>query len=246
MRLPRSIREYLHPVVWRVRSVLYAGRTRTCPCCGGNFRKFLTRGHPARPEAGCPRCGSLERHRLVSLYLRDLGPGEAGRVLHFAPTKATMPLYRRIASEYVTTDLVEHVDVNADITALPFPDERWDLIVCSHVLEHVGDDRRALRELRRVLAPDGKALLVVPRNHGVATDEDPSVTDPAERTRRFGQHDHVRIYGDDLEGRLRGAGFDSIEAITPDMFPAAEVERYRLREINAGNDDAALVCGRSS
>lgn len=181
----------------------------------------------------------------MTLYLERLSPEIGGRILHVAPEAATVPVFRRIATEYVTTDLMEDADVTADITDLPFPDDRWDLIVCSHVLEHVADDRSALREFRRVLAPGGRALVLVPRNPGMPTDEDPSVTDPAERTRRFGQHDHIRIYGDDLEDRLRAAGFDEIEEIKPDAFPPEDVERYRLRSINAGNAEVALLCGSS-
>jgi SAM-dependent methyltransferase len=151
-----------------------------------------------------------------------------------------------MSTEYVTTDLNETADVTADITDLPFPENRWDFIVCSHVLEHVGDDQAAMREFRRVLAPGGRALVMVPRNLGTKTDEDPSITDAKERTRRFGQHDHVRIYGDDLEERLRTAGFDIIDEISPDAFPAEDVERYRLRSINAGNGEVALLCGYGS
>lgn len=154
-----------------------------------------------------------------------------------------MPALKSIAEEYVSTDLEEQADVQADITDLPFPDDRWDVIVCSHVLEHVNDDSSALKELRRVLAPGGRVVFIVPRRLGAATDEDPSVTDPKERTRRFGQADHVRIYGDDLEQRISAAGFDIMEPLSADHFTDAENERHRLRAINAGSDEAAYLCG---
>jgi SAM-dependent methyltransferase len=246
MRLPRAVRAKLHPVTARVRKIVYVGNNRSCSVCGKNARKFLTRGNPPRPEAGCPNCGSLERHRLATLYLQRFEPSLGGRLLHVAPEAATISVFRRMASEYVTTDLNETADITADITELPFPEDRWDFIVCSHVLEHVGDDRAAMREFRRVLAPGGRALVMVPRNPGTKTDEDPSITDTKERTRRFGQHDHVRIYGDDLEERLRTAGFDIIDEISPDAFPAEDVERYRLRSMNAGNGEVALLCGSGS
>lgn len=229
-----------------VRGVIYRGSARECPCCGGEFRKFLPAGEPSRPEALCPRCGALERHRLLTLYLRRFAPGVGGKVLHIAPESATASVFRSIATEYVTADLYQPADVKADLTDLPFSRGRWDLIVCAHVLEHVADDAAAMRELARVLTPGGRALVMVPRNIGVPTDEDPSISDPQERIRRFGQDDHVRIYGDDLEGRLRTAGFDVIQPITPDAFTAEEIDRHRLRPVNAGNGEAAMLCGVSA
>ena len=146
-------------------------------------------------------------------------------------------LLRPRASEYVTSDISAVADVQADITDLPFPDARWDVVVCSHVLEHVVDDASARRELRRVLSPQGRAIVIVPRRQGVPTDEDASVTDPDERRRRFGQNDHVRIYGDDLEERLSSAGFTTVEPVSVDDFTEEQVARHRLR---AG--DAVLIC----
>lgn len=167
-----------------------------------------------------------------------------GRVLHFAAEPALVPVFKRGAREYVTTDLeAEHVDVQADITDLPFEDGEWDTIVCSHVLEHVGDDAQAIRELRRVVAPGGTVVVMVPTRPGTVTDEDPSITDPAERIRRFGQADHVRFYGDDLADRLTAGGFTDLAAVDPGDFPI-EAERCRLEPINAGAVNATYLCRR--
>ncbi len=111
--------------------------------------------------------------------------------------------------------------------------ERFDLILCSHVLEHIPDDRGALRQLRRVLRPGGAAVIQVPLRTG-PTDEDASVVDPAARHRRFGQFDHVRFYGSDFTDRVRAAGF-GVEAVRyAEQLGREEIERCRL---DAGDED---------
>lgn len=188
-----------------------SGRRLECPLCGGRFRAFRSYGVVERRDAVCPACGSFERHRLLWLYLRDrtdLGQAPA-RLLHFAPEPCLEGALRKLPGvEYVNADLERpDVDLNLDITAMPFPEASFDAAICAHVLEHVPDDRAAMRELVRVLRPRGWAIVMAPVNQAAATDEDPDVTDPAERERRFAQRDHVRMYGADLEDRLAEAGF---------------------------------------
>lgn len=205
-----------------------AGRGRQCPCCGARWRRFAT--FNGREDALCLRCGSLERHRALVLFLRSEGlprPGES--VLHFAPEPS---IARALAADpsYVSVDIEPGLaDVAADISDLPFEDESFGLIVCSHVLEHVADDAGALAELRRVCAPGGRVLVMVPRDPGVPTDEDPTLADPAERRRRFLQEDHVRLYGSDLESRLEAAGF-AVEVRVPALESGPDGARlYGLR-----------------
>jgi SAM-dependent methyltransferase len=236
------LKRAIQPAVPQFRALIYAGRGRQCPCCGRHFRRFRSTGQPRRPDAACPYCNSVERHRLLTLLIRAEPELVSGRVLHFAAEPALSRLIRAHAAEYVTTDLSADSDVTADIVSLPFPDGRWDALVCSHVLEHVPDDARAIRELRRVLAPGGSAIILVPRRTGAPTDEDPTVTDPAARQQRFGQHDHVRMYGDDLEERLRSNGFAQLRRIGPEDFTPEQVRRHRLLPINAGAEDALLIC----
>jgi SAM-dependent methyltransferase len=189
---------------------VYAGRRVVCPCCGGRFRRFLP--FRARPYARCPRCGSLERHRLLALYVRDSQSLERPhlRLLHVAPEPGFARLLARLPNvEYVSGDLEpRRAMVQLDVTALPFPEESFDAVVCNHVLEHVPDDRAALAELYRVLRPGGWALLLSAVDPSLAvTVEEPTLADPEERLRRFGQEDHVRIYGLDYADRLAAAGF---------------------------------------
>jgi SAM-dependent methyltransferase len=130
------------------------------------------------------------------------------RTLHFAPeTRIAERLASCLVGQYITVDLEPKYDVALDITNLPFDTGAYDLVVCCHVLEHIPDDRTAIAELHRVLAPGGQAVIQVPvRWDGGPTEEDPSLS-PEERTKRFGQSDHVRLYGPDLAERLRDAGF---------------------------------------
>ena len=201
-----------------------------CPVCG-HSGPFKTR--KGRQHAECPSCGAYERHRLMLYYLSHqeglLEPGTA--VLHFAPNRGVERYLRsREGLRYQTADLYAPADLKLDLTDIAMPDASWDLILCYHVLEHVDDDRKAMSELFRVLKPGGRAILQVPLEHGRdETDEDPSITDPAERLRRFGQEDHVRFYGvADFEARLRAAGFevqavDVIAELGPEV-----VARHRL------------------
>ena len=165
-----------------------------------------------RPNARCPQCGSKKRHRLLWLYLRDRTNlfTDRLRVLHFAPEKCFRKAFSALPNlDYVTADLHPgKVMLAIDITAIPPTAGSFDVILCSHVLEHVPDDRQAMREVFRVLNPGGWAIFMIPGETDRAeTFEDPRVVTPEERERLFKQHDHVRIYGRDFGQRLEQAGF---------------------------------------
>jgi SAM-dependent methyltransferase len=176
----------------------------------------------------CPRCRSHPRHRAIVLLL-ERGELPRGRLLHFAPE----PLFDRFFAERrefdrVTADLYAPADLRLDITQMDLPDESFELILCSHVLEHVPDDRAAMAELRRVLRPGGLCLVLTPYRSDRPTYEEPSITEPLDRMVAFGQQDHVRIYGSDLAERLRGAGFEVEDRTPAELFESETVERCEL------------------
>jgi len=182
-----------------------------CPVCAHAVSRF-SRVTDSPLGLECPRCSSRPRHRLLWLFLTHerLLMGSPLRVLHFAPEPFLESRLRRVPRmRLVTVDLEDpRADVRADIVDLPFEDGEFDLILCSHVLEHVPDDRRGIKELRRVLAPSGVAIVQSPVNYDQnGTFEAPQETNPEERLKLFSQRDHVRVYGPDLKDRLENAGF---------------------------------------
>jgi SAM-dependent methyltransferase len=230
---------------------LHAGDRYTCALCGFTSGDLVRIGedYPVLQEldvvgggsrlAGCYRCGSTDRERLVFLYLRDetsyLAEPTAVRVLHMAPERQlTRALADAGFAEYVCGDLFtegykypDHVQ-NINVLSIPFEDDHFDVVICNHILEHVPEDEAAMRELRRVLRPGGLAVLQVPiASRLTETHDDPSVTEPADRERVFGQFDHVRLYGTDYADRLRASGFE-----VQGFDPPGDYERYgvNLRE----------------
>ena len=184
-----------------------------CPCCGGTFEGFGQYGLTPRKNARCPDCGAKERHRLLWLYLKNRTNlfADKLKVLHFAPEQSFgKTLAAQPNLEYVSADLSSgRAMVKADITGTPFPSNAFDVVLCSHVLEHVPDDGAAMREVYRMLKPGGWAILQIPIDlNREKTYEDERITSPEERERAFGQHDHVRVYGRDYKRRLQNAGFE--------------------------------------
>jgi SAM-dependent methyltransferase len=175
----------------------------------------------------------LERHRLIFLYLQTRGrlfDYKEKRMLHIAPERQMAALFQSADYiEYLSGDLSGRAMMTMDITALPLPDDSFDVIYCSHVLEHVPADRQAMAEFYRVLKPGGWALLLVPIS-AEHTIEDLSVTSPEERERLYGQRDHVRRYGPDYVDRLRSAGFTvKVEPFAREMS-RDDVQRFGLME----------------
>jgi SAM-dependent methyltransferase len=174
-------------------------------------------------------------HHYIANEQTLVDPNKPMRVLHVAPERGIAEwLTRRSVVEYLAGDLTpERYDfvpaVRVDVARLQFADAQFDLLICNHVLEHVPDDRLAMRELFRVLRPGGQAILQVPISDALTlTREDPAVTEPHERERMFGQADHVRIYGRDYSDRLSAAGF-VVEVVNPgDRWGGETVHRLRL------------------
>ena len=179
-------------------------------------------------------CLSHGRHRIGWAWLTEHSGLDRGdwRVLHVAPEPE---LARRIETlgnvDLISVDLSSPLaDLHMDAMRLGLADARFDAVICSHVLEHVRDDRAVLSELYRILRPGGWALIQVPLPSGrQSTDEDVDASSPEERLRRFGQVDHLRLYGMDLVDRIEAAGFDVATFRADDLFDGPALERHRLR-----------------
>jgi SAM-dependent methyltransferase len=221
------------PIRFGLRRAFYRGPGATCVLCGARVRGLKAHGGGAavlearrvaggmrREDDRCPVCHGRDRTRMIMLYLEAVaGIGRTpARILHVAPDLGLyLWLKRQPGVEYVASDIdasrYRHIDNihTADLTAMPFESERFDIVICSHVLEHVPDDAAAMREILRLLRPGGRALLLTPfALDGAGTDEDPGLGDPGERDRRFGQWDHVRLYDrDDFVARMARAGFET-------------------------------------
>jgi SAM-dependent methyltransferase len=206
--VPKRLRGF---VLRRLRLAIYRGRRVECPCCGGRFSRFMP-GLSHRATRVCPRCGAQERHRALWLWMRertDLFERNIS-ILHWAPEYALQRSLSQLPNAfYMSADLEgDEAMQHMDITDVPFKDAAFDLIICVHVLEHIPDDRRAMREMLRVLRPGGQALLLVPIVLEQPTLEDPAIDTPELRQRHYWQADHVRLYGGDFRDRLAEAGFE--------------------------------------
>ncbi len=204
------------------------------PIDGKTFKRFLPYGYEnQRENVLSPSTLSLERHRLLWLYLKNETVlfTEDLKVLHFAPEQAFYKRFRKLKNlDYTTTDLNSPLaDVKADICDLPFDDNTYDFILCNHVLEHIPDDTKAMKELYRILKPGGTAILQIPQDlKREKTFEDNSITSRKERAMIFGQYDHVRVYGRDYFDKLRNIGFKVEEVDYTSSLTASEIEKYRL------------------
>lgn len=213
----------------------YRGHNVSCPVCGKSYKTFLPYGYGKgiRDNRLCPGCLTLERHRLLWLFLKKKTNLFTGKLkfLHIAPEQPFYKKFKKMQNlEYITADLESPIaDVKMDIQKMPFDDNSFDVVICNHVLEHVDDDRQAMREVYRVLKKGGWAILQVPidynREH---TYEDPNITSPEEREKHFGQYDHRRVHGKDYGKRLAEAGFEVIEDDFVKTFSQEEIDRYRL------------------
>lgn len=193
--------------------LFYMGNKVECPICNHHYRIFLPYGRiNPRSNALCPHCQSLERHRLIWLYLQEKTDffSRQKDVLHIAPEACFMKRFEKQHSQkYITADLESPLaKVKMDIHEMPFQDNSFDVVLCNHVLEHVESDITALKEIQRVLRPGGYAILQVPFFSPIpeVTIEDTSVTDPREKERLFGQDDHVRKFGKDYPQRIEAGG----------------------------------------
>lgn len=204
-----------------------------CVICGSRFEAFLPFGNPPKPNVRCPICKLAVRHRITWIYLQrntNLFDGHYKKMLHIAPEKQiTKNILCYPYIDYLSSDIDVHkAMVQMDLTNIKYPDNSFDVIYCSHVLEHIPNDRAAMSELRRVLKKDGWAIILVPITRE-KTIEDPTVVTPEEREKLYGQRDHVRRYGKDFLNRLEDAGFQvTVEHIGINEYSQKEIEHLGI------------------
>lgn len=249
--IPRRLGYLLRRIYLNFRRVIYSGKKYYCPLCQQSYKSMLSGGFdlPVNKEmkiigAGrrenvvCPGCGSTDRDRLLYTYLNNT-PGLLKpfvKILHIAPEPGLSKYLKSIGKIAYKSGVKYHEGFYYgnniplfDILNLPFDNNRFELVVCNHVLEHIENDKRAMEEIFRVMQPGAKAILQVPWSPLLKeTIEDPSITDPKEREKNFGQFDHVRLYGSDYPERLRKVGF--------------EVEIVTLEQLNIKVDYQNKIC----
>jgi SAM-dependent methyltransferase len=236
--LPRPLLIRLSYPFKKVAPLLYKGNKVECPVCERSFSKFLSYGSDTahRENVLCPYDLTLERHRLMWLYLRDQSnffSAEKLDVLHIAPEQCFHARFKVQKNlNYLTGDLVSPIaDIHFDLHHIPLEDNRFDVVFCNHVLEHVDDVNQCISELYRVMKPGGWGIMQVPQDFDrQVTYEDSTITSPKDREIHFWQKDHVRLFGMDYPQWLERAGFTVTEFDPRKEYGDEKVVRYRLHE----------------
>ena len=236
--LPRPLLIRLSYPFKKIAPLLYKGNKVECPVCERSFSKFLSYGSDTahRENVLCPYDLTLERHRLMWLYLRDQSNffnAEKLDVLHIAPEQCFHARFKAQKNlSYLTGDLVSPIaDMHFDLHHIPLEDNQFDVVFCNHVLEHVDDVNKCISELYRVMKPGGWGIMQVPQDFDrQVTYEDPTITSPKDREIHFWQKDHVRLFGLDYPQWLERAGFTVSEFDPRSEYGNEKVVRYRLHE----------------
>ena len=234
--IPRPILIWFSLGFSKIAPILYYGTRYEDPITGKTYRKFLPYGYGGRAKRKnvlCPGSLSLERHRLLWLYLKERTNffTTSHNMLHIAPEQCFYKLFKKQSNlKYTTGDYNSPIaDVHFDLHHAPFEDNTYDVIFCNHVLEHVEDANQCMRELYRIMKPGGWGIFQVPLDTTRATTlEDPTITSEADREKHYWQKDHVRLFGLDYKTKLEAAGFkvkvdDFVNTLGADL-----VDRYRL------------------
>lgn len=223
-----------------IRNIVLSGNNVTCPICEKNFITFLpfgAEGVKSRMNAMCPNCFSLERTRVFWLILKknDFFSSKKS-ILHVAPEKMLFEKFNSYSKlDYKAIDKFEagytrpKGTISMDVTDLKFTDNWFDFILCSHVLEHVIDDIKAMSEMYRVMKKGGWGIIQVPLDFSKKeTFEDFNITSSEDRIKAFGQHDHVRIYGVDYLSKLEKTGFEVTAYEVSEHFDENTISRFGL------------------
>lgn len=247
--IPRPYLQLVGHWAARFLSLFYMGNKVECPVCNSQYRKFLPYGRntSSRENALCPGCLSLERHRLMGLYLKrktnfftaDL------KVLHVAPEYCFIDRFENMPNlDYITGDIESPLaKVKMDIHKIPFEANTFDVAFCNHVMEHVDDYVLAMSELHRVLKPGGWALIQSPQDMKFEhTYEDPTITDPKEREKHFLQNDHLRLFGRDYGRELEKGGF----TVTEDRFVMDELSKDEVKRYALPSEEIVYFCKKNN
>ena len=235
-KVPRTYLQRVSKPIFKLLSAFYIGNNVECPICNKKFRKFFPYGRVTRENALCTNCLSLERHRLIFIYLKKKTSilNQNNKILHIAPENCLIKTFKKNKKiDYVTADLNSPLaDIKMDIHNMPFDDNIFDFVICNHVLEHVDNDIKALQEIKRVLKKGGKGIVQVPFYFPIPkiTIEDKNIVDKKKREILYGQSDHVRKYGEDYKQRLESTGL-KVEIVYPsDFLSKSEMKLYSVFE----------------
>lgn len=237
-------RNDFHFFLFRFRALKYRGNVVKCNCCENEFSQFLPYGNVKRDNAICPRCNSLERNRVLWMYLqKELNiENRHWKILHFAPERTLEKRFKALANlDYFGVDLNPQLaDYQVDITDIPYEKNTFDLIICSHVLGHVPDEPKAIQEMKRVLSPNGLAIIMTVIDiNNKDTYENPNVKTPAERLEHYGEDDLTRLHGMDFGQRLANEGFNVERLDYRLTFDEAEQRRFGL---GSGEREVLYLC----
>lgn len=226
----------------------HSGSKLECPICGYQAKNFLSGGlHTKRKNAKCPKCGSVERQRILWKYISEkseLKDKPHLNILHFAPEESLAKKLKQYFKNYKTSDFgTNKSDFNFDLMAVNCQDNTWDCVICFHVLEHVENDIRGMKEIYRILKQGGQAFIQIPiwPSESHPTYENPLITDSRDRKINYGQEDHLRIYGLDVADRLKSAGFNVSPIRYKEVFSSEEINRFGL-ENSSGISEVFFIC----
>ena len=235
-KVPRTYLQRVSKPIFKLLSAFYNGNNVECPICNKKFRKFFPYGRVTRENALCTNCLSLERHRLIFIYIKKKTSilNRNNKILHIAPENCLIETFKKNKNiDYVTADLNSPLaDIKMDIHNMPFDDNIFDFIICNHVLEHVDNDIKALNEIKRVLKKGGKGIVQVPFYFPIPeiTIEDKSIVDKKEREILYGQSDHVRKYGKDYKKRLSSVGLKVDKIQSNKFLEKDKISKYGIDE----------------
>ena len=236
--LPKTILKKIEFPLRKVYALLYAGDKVFCVVCEKHFSKFQPINNN---DSLCMHCGSIPRQRLLMTVLKKNNLIHK-KTLHFSPNRFFAHKMHSLNHNYFSTDFnaTSDTDFHYDITQLNVADNSYDLIICYHVLEHIVEDLNAMSELYRILSKNGILICQVPFSQNGETIEDETITSPSERLKKFGQEDHVRIYGiQEFTARLSSAGFN---IKTKKSSEIADLETMKKHGLNP--KEVVIICSK--